>query len=253
MLGNCVRVVTTRLIEEVGKLPPNTVIGIGDHGPVTASAMSRCCSVQLPDGALVPMRWIEMERQQNGGYSLETIPSGSGKRGMLISVPASSPIIPFLQTLEQEVEARQHRTITPEQIAEARKRNEPDKFQLKNAGGTVRLIKFAMVHTYERWLEGDPRAISFHILEKLAERAWGIIGQGPVVVLPPEYIPLPEFLCVIALDRFEGGGSDESMLSSRLSIAWFMERLDKPLCEMIESAVASVDWAKHAQRYEWEP
>ena len=65
----------------------------------------------------------------------------------------------------------------------------------------------------------------------------------PLFIVPPECIPLPKFLCAASL----------SNMGSRLSIVWFMEKLDRPLQEVIESVVAGVDWAKHALRYEWNP
>jgi hypothetical protein len=234
-------VTNEQLVEALAKLPPDMVIGRADRA-IRVSDVAQLCTFPLPDGESVPVRLITIYRQAERGCFVEiwpeALPSGEW-RGF--DVEPGSAALPVLQTLKQ------HDGPDPS-------RGSP-RFELKD-GKYVYLRKLVIGNTYEGCLEGDRRVFSTQILERAPQQARDLIKTGtsmPMVVVPPEYLPLPNLMWVAELERHEDSRVDGPMVSSTLCLAWFEETLGRPVDDVIRVAVARVDWYAHAFTYEWEP
>jgi hypothetical protein len=205
----------------------------------------------LPDGGSVPVRLIRIHHHQlvKSGYFVEIwpVPLASGE-WRAFTVEPGSPALPLLQTLQQQIEEENRAKGWDLKHILA-------SYELKD-GQDVYLRKLVIGHTYEGCLEGDRREFSTHILERAPEQARYLIHCGtemPMVVVPPEYIPLPNFMWVAHFERHEDSRVDGPMVSSRLCLAWFEETLLRPVDDVIRVAVARLDWYARAVTYEWEP
>lgn len=239
-----------QLVEALAKLPPDTVIGRAEKA-IRAGDVAQLCMFPLPDGGSVPVRLIKIQRLAlaKSGYFVEIWPEASASgEWRAFTVEPGSPALPVLQTLEQQIdEENRAKGWDLKHILAS--------YELKD-GKNVYLRKLVIGHTYEGCLEGDRRVFSAQILERAPQQARDLIQRGtsmPMVVVPPEYIPLPNFMWVAEFERPEDSRVDGPIVSSTLCLAWFEETLLRPVDDVIKVAVARVDWYAHAFTYEWEP
>jgi hypothetical protein len=222
------------------------------HPPQYLSALSnvaQLCMYPLPDGGSVPVRLIKIQHLAQSGYFVDIWPEALASGELrAFTVEPGSPALPVLQTLQQQIdEENRAKGLNLKHILAS--------YELKD-GKNVYLRKLVIGHAYEGCLEGDRRVFSTQILERAPQQARDLIKTGtsmPMVVVPPECLPLPSFMWVAKFERPEDSRADGPMVSSTLCIAWFEETLLRPVDEVIRVAVARVDWYAHAFTYEWEP
>lgn len=237
-----------QLVEALAKLPPDTVIGKAEKA-IRVGDIAQLCMFPLPDGGSVPVRLIKIQHLAEDGCFVEIWPEAlASGEWRVFAVEPGSPALPVLQTLKQQIEE--------ENRAKGLDwKHKLASYELKD-GKNVYLRKLVIGHTYEGCLEGDGRVFSTNILDRAPEQARYLIGRGgsgPMVVVPPEYIPLPNFMWVAHFERPEDSRADGPMVSSTLCLAWFEETLLRPVDDVIKGAVARVDWDAVAFTYEWEP
>lgn len=105
----------------------------------------------------------------------------------------------------------------------------------------------------EGGLDAETNARQRKVILALAEKRHG----GPVIEVEPVVLPVPEVSSprrprerlpwMACLARLNSEPLDPYMVSSELTLVWWLDAFELPLPQEIERAVAGVDWAKWAR------
>src|SRR5579859_2510490 len=105
---------------------------------------------------------------------------------------------------------------------------------ITSTGRTIRLLRLSISGTYEGQLEGSPEHLSTLILKNNLP-AW--VAQfaaknEPLLVLPTDSFPLPDFIWTAKLTSRRGVKNTDPDFYSELTLRWFADGLNSKRASM---------------------
>lgn len=120
-------------------------------------------------------------------------------------------------------------------------------------GRSVVASRFAIVPTYEGWLEGTPEYVNRKVIDRLAERTQDALWHRMEGAFCPPEIPnqfrtdaLPPWLFMVAL-RAEEINSNEDFGYSMCLTCFFIDEVNRPLPELLQAGIRKFVWEDFAR------